>query len=443
MRVRSQRAFVIVAITFLVLPGVGLAGDTGDLCIFPPCCPHPCTVVSSGGPCGLVGIPCDLTFWLSGFLCSGPSDWSEEFPLPPGLYFSGGQGTVYAHVSGVPTTPGTYTFDVNATHGCVFHLEVTITIAPLGPHPMAVDANRVTGSSSNTNGLLEPGETVQVDPFWENDSTVPRTFAGIASNLTGPPGPTYTINDESAAYGTLDAGVTGDCSGATGNCYVMTVSGARPAAHWDASFTELLSLDSISKTWVLHIGASFSDVPSSDPSYSFVENLFHNGVTGGCGGGAYCPSTPVTRGQMAVFILKGQNGGTFAPPACGGTLFTDEPCPGGPFVDWVNALASEGVTGGCGGDNYCPYAPVLRGQMAVFLLKGEHGALYIPPACTATMFADEPCPGGPFVDWVNTLASEGITSGCGSGNYCPYQPVTRGEMAVFLVKTFGLRLYGP
>jgi hypothetical protein len=36
------------------------------------------------------------------------------------------------------------------------------------------------------------------------------------------------------------------------------------------------------------------------------------------------------------------------------------------------------------------------------------------------------------------LATRGITAGCGVGNYCPQNPVTRVEMAVFLVKTFSL-----
>jgi hypothetical protein len=34
--------------------------------------------------------------------------------------------------------------------------------------------------------------------------------------------------------------------------------------------------------------------------------------------------------------------------------------------------------------------------------------------------------------------AEGIAAGCGGGNYCPEQPVTRAQMAVFLVKTFSL-----
>jgi hypothetical protein len=75
--------------------------------------------------------------------------------------------------------------------------------------------------------------------------------------------------------------------------------------------------------------------------------------------------------------------------------------------------------------------------MAVFLLKAEHGSAYAPPTCTG-LFLDVPCPGGFAVDWIEQLSVEGVTAGCGGGNYCPGAPNTRGQMAVFLVKTFGL-----
>ena len=99
-------------------------------------------------------------------------------------------------------------------------------------------------------------------------------------------------------------------------------------------------------------------------------------------------------------------------------------------------MAAEGITGGCGGGNFCPANPVRRDQMAVFLLKGEHGSSYVPPAC-AGIFGDVPCP-SPFADWIEQLSAEMITGGCGGGNYCPLNPNTRGQMAVFLVKTFHL-----
>ena len=50
--------------------------------------------------------------------------------------------------------------------------------------------------------------------------------------------------------------------------------------------------------------ATFNDVPTTDPAYQFVEALAASGITAGCGGGAYCPDSPLTRRQMAVFLAK-------------------------------------------------------------------------------------------------------------------------------------------
>ena len=48
--------------------------------------------------------------------------------------------------------------------------------------------------------------------------------------------------------------------------------------------------------------ATFNDVPVGHPIRQFVEALAASGITGGCGGGNYCPDAPLTRGQMAVFL---------------------------------------------------------------------------------------------------------------------------------------------
>ncbi len=184
--------------------------------------------------------------------------------------------------------------------------------------------------------------------------------------------------------------------------------------------------------------ADFLDVPQSNGFHADIEKVFRNGVSAGCGAGNYCPTSLVTRAQMAVFLLKGEHGGSYQPPACSGTIFADVPCPGGPNVNWINQLSAEGITGGCGGGNYCPASLLTRAQMAVFLLKGKHGGSYQPPACSGTVFEDVPCPGAPFVDWINQLSAEGITVGCGGGNYCPTAATPRQQMATFLVRTFDL-----
>jgi hypothetical protein len=184
------------------------------------------------------------------------------------------------------------------------------------------------------------------------------------------------------------------------------------------------------KGWV----ADFLDVPQAHLFHSYVTTLVSNAITVGVGGGLYGVDQPTLRQQMAAFLLKSRHGLCYVPPPCSG-LFSDVPCPS-TFANWIEQLAAEGITGGCGGGNYCPTTPVRRDQMAVFLLKAEHGPSYVPPPCSG-LFADVPCP-STFANWIEQLAAEGITGGCGGGNYCPASSSTRGQMAVFLVKTFRL-----
>ena len=182
--------------------------------------------------------------------------------------------------------------------------------------------------------------------------------------------------------------------------------------------------------------ASFLDVPTSYWSWSWIERIYAAGITAGCGNSNYCPDATVTRAQMAVFLLKGKHGGSYVPPAATGTLFTDVPA-SNPFAKWIEQLANESITAGCGNGSYCPDAAVTRAQMAVFLLKSKHGLGYVPPAATGTLFTDVPA-SDPFAKWIEQLANEGISAGCGNGNFCPEVPVTRAQMAVFLVKAFNL-----
>ena len=197
----------------------------------------------------------------------------------------------------------------------------------------------------------------------------------------------------------------------------------------------MTNTDTTNGTLVKGFVADFLDVAQGNQFYSFVTTLVSNAITAGIGGGLYGVNDNTLRQQMAVFILKAKHGLCYTPPPCAG-VFPDVPCASG-FAPWIEAMAAEGITSGCGDGNFCPQNPVRRDQMAVFLLKAEHGSAYVPPLC-ATVFPDVPCP-STFADWIEQLASESITGGCGSGNYCPGNPNTRGQMAVFITKTFGLQ----
>jgi hypothetical protein len=180
---------------------------------------------------------------------------------------------------------------------------------------------------------------------------------------------------------------------------------------------------------------TFNDVPTDYWAYSFIETIAANGITGGCGNGNYCPADVVTRAQMAVFLERGMNGGDYSPPAASGNSFLDVSA--NSFgASYIEQLSQDGITSGCGGNNYCPDAEVSRAQMAVFLLKAKHGQGYFPPAATG-VFDDVPL-GHWAVSWIEQLAAEGITSGCSEGMYCPEVLVTRAQMAVFLVRAFVL-----
>ncbi len=182
----------------------------------------------------------------------------------------------------------------------------------------------------------------------------------------------------------------------------------------------------------------FFDVPVDYWANSFIERLYAAGITGGCSLSPlmYCPEVNVNRAQMAVFLLRGEHGSAYVPPAVGsGTGFTDVPADHWAAA-WIKQLALEGITSGCGPSLYCPETSVTRDQMAVFLLRAEHGASYTPPPA-AGAFTDVPTTHW-AAPWIEQLAIEGITGGCGADTYCPSTPVTRAQMAVFLVRAFGL-----
>ena len=108
-------------------------------------------------------------------------------------------------------------------------------------------------------------------------------------------------------------------------------------------------------------------------SPAYVAPLVANEITVGVGGGNYGFNQNIKRQAMAVFLLKAKHGICYTPPPCTG-VFDDVPCSSN-FAPWIEAMAAEGITGGCGGGNFCPLNPVRRDQMAVFLLKGEHGSV--------------------------------------------------------------------
>jgi parallel beta-helix repeat protein len=180
----------------------------------------------------------------------------------------------------------------------------------------------------------------------------------------------------------------------------------------------------------------FTDVPENASFYIDIQLLVSNEITAGVGGGNYGPTLSIKRQSMAVFLLKAKHGACYVPPPCTPGYFSDVACPSN-FASWIQEMAVEGITTGCGGGNFCPNSPVRRDQMAVFLLRARRGATYMPPEC-AGIFTDVACPSA-YANWIEELKAEGVTSGCGDGTtYCPSNNNTRAQMAAFIVNAFQL-----
>ncbi len=138
--------------------------------------------------------------------------------------------------------------------------------APLAPAGLLVDVTPNVPATSDVNGVFEPGESVRIEPAWNNGDPGNLEVRAQIANFTGPWTaspffPFYMTSDSAAYYGVLLPSETKPCD-ADSDCYrVFADAINRPALHWDASVDEILSNGGL-KTWTLHLGDSFTDTAS-------------------------------------------------------------------------------------------------------------------------------------------------------------------------------------
>jgi len=96
-------------------------------------------------------------------------------------------------------------------------------------------------------------------------------------------------------------------------------------------------------------------------------------ITLGCAASRVCPTSALTRAQMASFLVR-----AFALPVAEIDWYSDDDRSS--HQGAINRLASSGITGGCAAGLYCPGAPVTRAQMAAFLHRAIESPLD-PPGC--------------------------------------------------------------
>jgi hypothetical protein len=244
----------------------------------------------------------------------------------------------------------------------------------------------------------------------------------------------YTVNTaQGCQWTSLPAGIWLDAGAGTGTQTVNLSAAAR-----SGTLARTGSIDTAGS--LLQVAQDspnpsqpFTDVPLGHPFFSYIAILRDRAVTLGCGPSIYCPDSSTTRGEMAAFLIRALlRSDAFSYPVT--PYFTDVPSTHG-FFKYIQKMRELGITSGCTATTYCPGDTVTRGQMAVFIIRS---ALGLTPADTvafpAAPFFDDVPAGHPFFANIQKMKQRAITSGCSTTSYCPDDPVTRGQMAVFVVR---------
>lgn len=188
---------------------------------------------------------------------------------------------------------------------------------------------------------------------------------------------------------------------------------------------------------LLELTAPFENGAFDDDDGSIFEGdinwLAAEGITKGCNppdNNFFCPNDPVTRGQMAAFLVRALS----LTDGAGSNVFVDDN--NSVFEADIEKLEAAGITKGCNppvNNQYCPSDVVTRGQMAAFMVRA-FGYTFV----SGNLFVDDN--GSIFEDDINKLATAGVTKGCNpptNNMFCPDDPVTRGQMAAFLHRALG------
>lgn len=168
------------------------------------------------------------------------------------------------------------------------------------------------------------------------------------------------------------------------------------------------------------------NVDTSSWSQQAVNAIYAAGITVGCGNNSFCKGDPVTREQMAAFLVRAVVGEDFSYTAQ--PYFADVSATGWSYK-YVQKLKDLGLTSSSG--TYNGAMTVTREQMAAFLIRAKFGENFSYP--TTPYFSDVPDNGWSF-KYVQKLKEQGYTSV--TGNYGAADPVTREQMAAFLSRVF-------
>ena len=306
----------------------------------------------------------------------------------------------------IATTKDTYTVTVHADdtsfERATVEVTITVTSGPTTPP--------ITGGGGGGGG--DPVVVVEIDgpSFAAADTEAVftaavsdgTTISALSWTVTGPDGFAATDNAERFSF-----------AAPVGGTYTLSVTIEDTAG---GTLTGRVTL------------TVFGDITA----HQFADEILwlaEEGITRGCAvAHSFCPSSPVTRAQMASFLARALD--LQAPRQSAGFGDVD---PSSAHAANIEALYAAQITTGCNQEplQYCPSKPVTRAQMASFLAR----ALDLETPRQRAGF-DDVDPSSAHAANIEALYAAQITTGCTQDRlaYCPSRPVTRAQMAAFLAR---------
>lgn len=174
------------------------------------------------------------------------------------------------------------------------------------------------------------------------------------------------------------------------------------------SLTIILSFILVNNIYAFSPDPYFDDVPDTHWAFEYVQRLYEEEITSGCDTNLFCPTNYVTRGQMAVLLVRTVEG---EPPDgyCDTSVPFNDVLPPHWACKYIKRLKELGVTFGCGNGNYCLYNNVTRAEMALFIIRAKYGEDF---SYTSTPhFSDVPDTHWAF-RYIQKMKDDNITTGC-------------------------------
>ena len=357
-----------------------------------------------------------------------------EAGLNPGIFTFNRSGSITApltvnySVTGTATPGSDYQSLGTSVTFAAGSASATQTVTPVQDFLVESDETVILTLATGTGYAVGSPNSATVTLTSDDVASYLVTAVADAGGSISPPSRTVAHGETTTFSVTTDTGYSATVSGCGGSLFGNTyTTGAITAA---CTVTATFTLNSYTVTASAGTGGSISP-PSRTANHGATTTFTVTPNTGysintvsGCGGSL--SGTTYTTGVITSACTVSA---TFnlVPP------FNDVPASSWAY-DYILAVRGFGITTGCGNNNYCPTNLVTRDQMAAFLIRAIEGDPQSNLCAAGSPYSDVPANAW-YCSHVKRLVDRAITGGCGNGNYCPMNLVTREQMAAFIVRS--------